>query len=395
MEKILRNVTLIAILSSCCSMNAEDAAKHVVATATKAAAKVADAKNFKPFTGRVTGQRVRMRLLSDTDSPVVAELAKGDYLVVAGEKAGFYMIEAPASVKAYVFRSFVLDNTIEGHHVNIRLSPDLDAPVVHHMSTGDKIIGTVCSNNSKWIEMSIPQGVYFYVAKDLIECAGDVTLKAVYDSRKAELVQLMESADKLCQEELAKSFEAIDHARLVNQYTKIAQEFADFPEQASKAKTQLAELQESYLRKKIAFLESKADYLASEAVRTPSHFVPVATQTDCHYSAEPMRNWEPVEENLFMRWSMHHDSKTMDDYYKEQRASAITVSGILEVFAEPVRNKPGSFILRDKGVPVAYLYSTRVDLQNYLGKKIQAVASPRPNNNFAFDAYYVFEIQQR
>jgi len=56
--------------------------------------------------------------------------------------------------------------------------------------------------------------------------------------------------------------------------------------------------------------------------------------------------------------------------------------------------KPGNFIVRDRDMPKAYLYSTMVDLQNYVGKYVTLTLVKRPNNNFAFPAYFVFEVEK-
>ena len=84
----------------------------------------------------------------------------------------------------------------------------------------------------------------------------------------------------------------------------------------------------------------------------------------------------------------------MDDYYEEQRSRAIRISGIVEPYNDIVKNKPGNFVLRDRDMPRAYLYSTVLDLQNHAGKYVTLVAVPRPNNNFAFPAYFVFEAEK-
>jgi hypothetical protein len=58
-----------------------------------------------------------------------------------------------------------------------------------------------------------------------------------------------------------------------------------------------------------------------------------------------------------------------------------------------VKNKPGDFILRNKDIPVGYVYSTIVNLQSLVGKNVRLIAAPRPNNNFAFKAYYVLAAE--
>ncbi|NDE82278.1 MAG: hypothetical protein EB051_01510 [Chlamydiia bacterium] len=65
------------------------------------------------------------------------------------------------------------------------------------------------------------------------------------------------------------------------------------------------------------------------------------------------------------------------------------ISGIVEPYTAPVKCKPGDFIIRDKDLPVAYIYSTQINLQNLVGQKVTLKGVARPNNNFAFPAYFI------
>ena len=94
-----------------------------------------------------------------------------------------------------------------------------------------------------------------------------------------------------------------------------------------------------------------------------------------------------------MSWTNINDNKTQQDYYEEQKLAAIEIAGIVEPYTAPVKNKPGDFILRDKDIPVGYVYSTQVNLQNLIGQNVRLIAAPRPNNNFAFPAYYVLRVE--
>ena len=59
-----------------------------------------------------------------------------------------------------------------------------------------------------------------------------------------------------------------------------------------------------------------------------------------------------------------------------------------------IKNKPGDFILRDNSdIPLGYLYSTQVDLKAFEGKEVSVLVVSRPNNHFAFPAYYVINIE--
>jgi hypothetical protein len=81
----------------------------------------------------------------------------------------------------------------------------------------------------------------------------------------------------------------------------------------------------------------------------------------------------------------------MQEYYDEQKAVATTISGILEAYSLPVKNRPGDFVLKDsaRDLPVAYVYSTKLNLQDMVGKRVKLRGIERPNNNFAFPAYFV------
>lgn len=110
-------------------------------------------------------------------------------------------------------------------------------------------------------------------------------------------------------------------------------------------------------------------------------------------SKDRMKIWERVEESLFLNWTAMHHNKTMADYYESQKLKSVKISGIIEAYNDSVKNKPGNYIIRDRSLPRAYIYSTMVDLHNHVGQYVTLVASERPNNNFAFPAYFVMDIE--
>ena len=115
--------------------------------------------------------------------------------------------------------------------------------------------------------------------------------------------------------------------------------------------------------------------------------------TESISSTDRMKIWEPIEESLYLTWSAMHHAKTMNDYYAEQKLKCKTISGILEAYKEPVKNKPGDYILKDKDTLVSFLYSTHVNLEDLVGKRVTVSVVQRPNNNFAFPAYYVLDAE--
>lgn len=392
MSKTFAWITLFAGMFSATLF--ADAAPPVDPSIVEVASKqqVSNTPNFKPFTGKIVGSHVRMRTHADLDSHIIEELSKGDYVIVTGEKGDFYAVEAPSEMKAYIFRGFVIDDVVEGDRVNVRLAPDREAPIIGHYSTGQAIDGSICDDNSKWLEIEAPKGTQFFVAKEYVEYVGKPELKAVQDKRKATVTQLLESTTLLSQAEMRKSFHEIDIDRVTHNFLTIINDYADFPSFVETATKELAAVQDDYLHRKIAFLEAKASkgkpQLVSDDVYEMSH------QTHEVISAtDRMKIWEPVEEAIYLSWSSMHHAKTMDDFYNDQKMKCQAVSGILEPYKEPVKNKPGDFVLKDHDLTVAYLYSTQVNLEEYVNKRVTLLVSPRSNNNFAFPAYYVLEVE--
>jgi uncharacterized protein YgiM (DUF1202 family)/uncharacterized membrane-anchored protein YhcB (DUF1043 family) len=355
---------------------------------------------FKPFTGKVVGSNVRLRSQPDIESSIVKELEKDELLIVSGEKNDFYLVQPPQDTKAYVFRSFILDNVVEGNRVNVRLLPETDAPVIGSLTSGERVEGKISDKNNKWLEISPPSNTVFYVAKEYIDSVGGPEVKPIQDKRKETLVKLMDAAMLASQSEMNKPFEEIDFERLSSKFKTIMSEYKDFPDHLAKASSKLASLQETYLQKKLSFLENKANMLTKE-LSSPERALAQAVKKASLDSEkvervvstpDRMKVWEPLEQALYLSWAAMHHAKTMTDFYQDQKAKSVAINGVIEPYSDPVKNRPGDFIIKNRDLPVAYVYSTQIDLDQYVGKQVNLVAYPRPNNSFAFPCYYVFDV---
>jgi uncharacterized protein YgiM (DUF1202 family) len=342
----------------------------------------------KPFTGKVKGKKVRLRAQADTESAIIRELNKGELISVVAEKGDFWVIEPADKMKAFVYRSYILDGAIEGNKVNVRLHPNVDAPVLTHLNSGDAVDGVICSTNNKWMEISLPEGVHFYVAKQFIENAGSPEVKRQHEKRRHTAEQLLDSAKYFGRSELTKNFSDIDFAKATQNYHAIIKDYSDFTDLVTVAKEDLSLLQEEYIDKRLAYAEAKNN-VEEEALAT----VEAALSQTVAAITDKMKLWEPIEESIYLTWSSINESKTLDEYYADQKLSAVEVSGILEPYAAAVKCKPGDFIIKDKDLPVAYVYSTQINLQNLVGQKVTLKGTPRPNNNFAFPAYFVLSSE--
>ncbi len=350
---------------------------------------------FTPFTGKTLGNNVRVRAKAALDSSIVCELGKGDYVIVKGQKGDFYAIVPPSQLKAYIFRGFVIDGVVEADRVNIRLAPNREAPIVGRYNKGAIVEEAISANHPKWLEIPFPQTTRFYIAKEYIEYAGDVTFKEKYEARKKEGEQLLTSTRLLTQSEFAKPFQEIDPDKISAKYREILDHYADFPTYVAQARQALDEAQKTYLQRKIAYLEGK------EAPQPPSAHAPTAVPHEAPPSAVPPPSgdrmaavWEPIERSLYIEWCQRHPSQSIEAFYTDQKLKqATTLRGVLVSYDnDKVKNKPGDFMLKDRELPLAYLYSTRVDLHALVGKEVSLLVAPRSNNDFAFPAFYVLEV---
>jgi hypothetical protein len=214
-------------------------------------------------------------------------------------------------------------------------------------------------------------------------------VKTKLDTRRHTAEQLLDSANLLSTSEMKKSYDEIDFERVVQSYNSIIHDYADFPEYVEHAKESLSTLQESYAQKRLSYQET----LAAMPEEKHSKLVENFSLQIAKEATDKMKIWEPVEESLYLTWSCLNNDRSIDQFYEEQKISSVVLSGILEAYSAPIKNKPGDFIVRDKDLPVAYVYSTKYNLQDLIGKKVTLRGAQRPNNNFAFPAYYVLSVE--
>lgn len=364
-------------------------------------------KAFKPFTGRVTANKVRMRVKADIDSHIIRQFTKNDLLLVVGEEGEFFAVEPPKNTKAYVFRSYILDDVVEANKVNVRLDPNPEAPIIGQLEAGMKVQSQICANNHKWLEIPMPAGSRFYVSKEFIVQAGGPEYLSTMEKRKEQVEDLYQSACALAEVEAQKSYEEMSIFTASDQFQTIIRNYADFPEMLTAAKEALAHLKEAYLNKKIAYLEEKAELsptakeelIAKHHEETKEYFATEQAHPNFWAKKKPKNQppenklWDTLEEALYLSWTAFHTGKKIDDFYAEQKANSTILTGKLELYANPVKDKPGNYIIKGPKGPIAYVYSTHVDLEKYAEQDVTVAASPRPNNHFAFPAYFVLEVK--
>jgi len=368
-------------------------------------------KQIPAFTGKITKNRVRMRIQPSLDSPILKELSNGDFLIIDGEVDDFYSVKAPQELKAYVFRTFILDGTVEGTRVNVRLEPTLDSPIIAQLNSGDRVKGMISPLNSKWMEIQTPETTRFYVAKDFVDNIGGPNKLAEISKRKEEVEKLYNEAYATSHLEMQKDFENIHLDGINATLNKVINNYNDFPDYSEKSKSLLSTLQDSYTKKKLAYLEAAAqtnsqtlqaktqelqqkDQLLTQMqyIKSSNEETPLASNNT---PTAKMAAWAPVEQAAYEQWALEQASPSLEEFYRQEEQQAVVLKGILENYSKTVKNKPGDFVLINPAnhLPIAYLYSTQTNLQDKVGQQITVRGAERPNNNFAFKAYYVLSVE--
>ena len=348
------------------------------------------------FTGKITKDRVRMRLQPNLDAYIYKELKKGDLVLVTGQVDDFYACVPPKEVQAYIFRTYVLDGQVEGSNVNVRLEPEITSPVIAQLNSGYKIKGEIASQNNKWLKIAVPEDVRFYVAKEFITQVGDAELYSKHLQQQAQMQQTLTTVTESVDKELQKPFAQISLGKYTEQLHEIVASSSEFPQEAEKARELLTRMQKEYLAKGIASgkTEETIAPIAKEKEKETKVFIEVIEPKQETAHAPENSSWNDREYYIIQDAISNGQVSNMDEFYSNEARVATALSGIIKPYNSFIKNRPGDFILINPktNLPIAYLYSTKVDLSKFIGKEVSMQASSRPNNNFAFAAYFVLSV---
>lgn len=356
-------------------------------------------KTIEPFTGKITRNRVRLRLSPNLESAILKELPKDECLIIKGVADDFYAVEPQPQMKGYVYRTYVLDNQIEGNNVNVRLEPDTSAPIITQLQTGDVVSGRIAPANSKWVEISLPDSVSFFVAKEYVQRIGDVSIFKEIAQRKSRLEHRLVKIEENMNQELEKPFREIKLAPIAAQLHVIIEQNGDLPHYTERAEAILHNMQESYLQKSMASMQidlppshPKNEQKETIAQAEPDISVPEPSQI----SSQPLPlPFTEVEAQRVKAAIDQGKASSEDDFYAQELKHGKRLQGIVKPFLRNIKNAPGDFMLihPKTQVPVAFLYSNKVNLSDFINKEVKIVGSNRPNNDYAFDAYFVLSAE--
>lgn len=323
--------------------------------------------------GRICGTKVRLRLQPDLDSPILRQLHADTPVLIGQEVNGFIEVLPSKEDKAYIFRTFILDGRIEGKRVNVRIAPDLKAPVVAQLNHGDRVEGQVSSQSRKWFEINMPESVRFYVWREYIEQISQEDFQSLFAHKtqnsshitKEENMELNEEPpEESCEENFLANESLLNKNLDENKSSQPPQE----------------EISEDFV---IAKNSSKRQSQQAVANDTPS-------KTQSSYTNE---KWGQIEETYIKQWLTAHPHLKASDYYTLERMSANVLHGHLERYREDIKDAPGDFVLVLNKNHRAFIYSPSINLDDFVGQNITILASKRDPGDFAWPAYVVLELQ--
>lgn len=124
-------------------------------------------------------------LLADSTplSEKLFELRQGTILKIIGEKYNWYKVKIPENLSGFVYADYIDKNKSisKVEHLNIRLKPDLDSPVIGRISKGDHV-KILFPQKGKWYEIQAFPYSYGWVSKEKIKIIP-------LEKRKIELIK--------------------------------------------------------------------------------------------------------------------------------------------------------------------------------------------------------------
>ncbi len=383
------------------------------------------AKEVPAFTGKISGNKVRLRSSPHLNSAVIGELNKDDYVKVIGEQAGFLVIEPPSGMKMYVYRTYVFNQIVDTNNVNVRLSPSLESPTIAQLHAGEKIVGKPSSQNPKWLEIDPPTTAKLYIAKEYVIRAGgeDFLKEQIEKLEKANILLLSTYRD--AENELKKPTEDMLIEPLIAKIDSLKETWHTLPEHEKHATALKELLEESSKNKKVAALEAKIESVSAalEARKKKSDELQLKyemriqqlenklhdensqliasleaaqlqnTNLSLPNNEGPSSKWQMIEQSYQNQWLSKQPALSAQEYQKFQSDHAVNLHGVIKSYEPTTNNAPGDFILLINGLPCAFLYSPFVDLSIVVDKEISLTAVERDNHYFAYPSYCVMQVK--
>ena len=196
-----------------------------------------------PRTGEINTHEVNVRAGAHLNYEIVAQLDKGDLVLVTGTRGEWTRIAMPPGVLAWVSTDYVADDgLVEAANVNVRSGPGLKYNLLCQLQRDQQVIIRTQSEDGKWYGIVPPEAAAGWVSSALVTDKGDASLYAEWAPRKAKCLTLLTSADSVRNYELKRPEAEIRFDAILGNYKQIMDDYADMPE-ARTAKQRIREVE--------------------------------------------------------------------------------------------------------------------------------------------------------
>ena len=147
-----------------------------------------------PFVGTITGSKVNIRAGANRNYEIVHQIAKGEQLVIVGQRGEWYAVELPPEAACFVAAKFV---TLEGKNsgrvnsttLNVRSGPSSKHNVLAKLAAGEPV--TVLGEQQGWLRVVPPAAARGWIARSFVQpdAAGRVeVVRAAQQSRQSTVI---------------------------------------------------------------------------------------------------------------------------------------------------------------------------------------------------------------
>lgn len=361
-------------------------------------AAVESSSTWVNFTGKVQVHCAPLRASPQAEAIAVMEVERATLLQITGKEGDFYQVLPPDGLKAYIASRYVNNHSVVGQHVNIRSRPNTESAILGQVNTGDAIKAAPLMKAPDWMELPFPADRKLYIRADLIKrVAGNESFEQLQQLR-GDILKALTEAQTL-NAEAQRQLIGDNPVQISWTQVRACYEKAHVLASRSEAFSELAQsadqqLQEAFLKYQTSFSEVEQAKKAHLEPSLESKEQPL-DEADTYCLLTKPNAWAKVEQLRCEQWLHAHPEKTQEHYALDQQGQSLVLEGTPVNFARlDLRQKPGDFILMRHDLPVAYLYSARIDLEQSKGKNHKFRVVKRDDLGFALPAYCVISIQE-
>jgi hypothetical protein len=283
--------------------------------------------------GKVVGNNVRVRLKPDTNSKIICTLNKDFVVTITNEDGMFYQILAVEKSPLFVYKKFVNHGKIDGNNVNVRTEPNQQSTVITQLHNDDRI--DIMDHNistDKWVAIAPPNSVRYYISKNYVKSINEKTAWELIQEQNKTAVS--ESVDVV---EIKKTFEPVYDTNI------------------------------------------NIDTVVTHNI-------------DATFESFVRPQWVDLETNIYSRWKQQHLNGDYQQFLTTESEFTRLEQGRIVKVHKVSLNHPGDFILYNGKKPVAYIFSTTIDLNDYNNIEKKLMLTERPNNMWGLPAYKVVRV---